>query len=357
MQYSYGDEANLVKVSVVVIGLNEGSRLRSCLELIFTSELKPVEVIYVDSGSTDQSVEIAKSVPGVRVFVLDTNTPSPGMGRNVGLSQCCGDYVQFVDGDMLLAPDWLGRGIEVIRKSDDLCCICGHVVEEEKKRSLFEDILSIDWESKLIGEVQAPGGGGLFHREKLIELGGYRNDLIAAEETELGARIIENGYKINRLPAPMCKHKLGISRFSQFWTRAKRSGCSRMQILRHSRSEHKWDTFRAPTFSIGSMLIFAIAIIIKNPMLIFLWIGMLSIMSFRIGHRYYRLTKQFNRSMLFGFLNYVGMLPWTHGFIYEFFSHRVTCVEEKIYFSELSDKGSLIKRSVPNNDIRINLSK
>jgi hypothetical protein len=166
-----------------------------------------------------------------------------------------------------------------------------------KKRSLFEDILSIDWESKPIGEVQAPGGGGLFHREKLIKVGGYRNDLTAAEETELGARIIDNGYKIKRIPVPMCKHKLGISRFPQFWTRAKRSGCSRMQILRHSPSEHKWDTYRAPTFSIGSMLLFAVALSLQNLSLIFLWICMLCIMSFRVGYRYYRLTGNDNRKL------------------------------------------------------------
>src|SRR3982750_3005760 len=74
-------------VSVVVIGLNEEERLRDSLEAGFANKPRgiDIEVIYVDSGSTDRSVQIASAVPGVQVLHLPGPERSAARARNFGL--------------------------------------------------------------------------------------------------------------------------------------------------------------------------------------------------------------------------------------------------------------------------------
>jgi glycosyltransferase involved in cell wall biosynthesis len=88
-------------VAVVIIGRNEGKRLKKS---IVSSTADNREVVYVDSGSTDGSVELAKSL-GVDVVELDPSTPfTAARGRNAGFRYLrekgmAFSFVQFVDGD------------------------------------------------------------------------------------------------------------------------------------------------------------------------------------------------------------------------------------------------------------------
>src|SRR5688572_1013959 len=89
-------------VGVVVIGRNEGERLKRCLRSLLDQGARPI--VYVDSGSVDDSVEFARSL-GVEVVNLDTSIPfTMARGRNAGFAELDRRYpnlswVQFVDGD------------------------------------------------------------------------------------------------------------------------------------------------------------------------------------------------------------------------------------------------------------------
>ena len=99
-------------VGVVVIGRNEGERLQRCLMSLLAQGAGPI--VYVDSGSSDGSVAFARSV-GVIVVNLDTSVPfTMARGRNAGFAELQRKYpslrwVQFVDGDCEVRPDWIAR--------------------------------------------------------------------------------------------------------------------------------------------------------------------------------------------------------------------------------------------------------
>src|SRR5262245_10695925 len=99
-----------MKSGVVVIGRNEGDRLKRCLQSVSNAGA----VVYVDSGSTDGSVEWARN-HHFEVVDLDMNLPfTAGRGRNVGFRRLKAratdiDCVQFVDGDCEMDPVWLER--------------------------------------------------------------------------------------------------------------------------------------------------------------------------------------------------------------------------------------------------------
>jgi len=86
-------------LSIVVIGRNEGSRLVRCFQSIqgIHASGTKVETIYVDSGSTDGSPEVAESF-GAKVIVLKTDRPTAALGRDTGWRNASSDFILFLDG-------------------------------------------------------------------------------------------------------------------------------------------------------------------------------------------------------------------------------------------------------------------
>ena len=132
-------------LSVVVIGRNEGERLRRCLESV--ESMNPVaggfELIYVDSGSVDKSVEIAAS-HGARVIQLPSQRPSAAMARNAGWRAAHAEWVLFLDGDTVLHP---GFPCSALNYSDlkPVGVIWGHRREIRPTANLFHRVLDLDW--------------------------------------------------------------------------------------------------------------------------------------------------------------------------------------------------------------------
>src|SRR5580698_9159558 len=90
-------------ISVVVIGRNEGERLRRCLQSVLSMahDNFQTEIIYVDSGSTDGSVSLAEAM-GAKAIALQPERPTAALGRNAGWRLATGSIVLFLDGDTIL---------------------------------------------------------------------------------------------------------------------------------------------------------------------------------------------------------------------------------------------------------------
>lgn len=97
-------------ISFIVIGKNEGFRLTMCLDSIYCSiqknSISDYEVIYVDSKSTDDSLERVKHYPEVKVFSI-TGECNAAIARNIGGCEAMGDILVFLDGDMELQSDFI----------------------------------------------------------------------------------------------------------------------------------------------------------------------------------------------------------------------------------------------------------
>lgn len=212
-------------VGVVVIGRNEGERLRSCL----TSAVREVrQLLYVDSGSTDGSVALAKSL-GVETLTLDARTLfSAARARNEGrerLRQLQPDlqYLQFVDGDCELCDGWLAIAADFLDTHADVAVVSGRLREKRPEGSLFNMLIQFEWDVP-IGEVRNCGGVAMMRASAFDQARGFRTDLIAGEEPELCVRLLSKGWRIWRLDRDMALHDLDMSRFSQWWNREVRSG-------------------------------------------------------------------------------------------------------------------------------------
>lgn len=212
-------------LGVVAIGRNEGERLRCCLNSVVRYGLP---VVYVDSRSTDNSVELARSM-GVEVVELDLSLPfTAARARNTGfewLLQLDPDikFVQFVDGDCEVVRGWLDRARVELNTRPDIAIVYGRRRERHRNETVYNRLADLEWDMP-IGEVKACGGDAMVLTDAFRRVGGYNPSIIAAEDDELCLRIRREGWKILRMDVDMTIHDMAMSRFGQWWKRAVRCG-------------------------------------------------------------------------------------------------------------------------------------
>ncbi len=214
-----------------MIGRNEGARLERCLaSLSAHSNL----IVYVDSGSTDGSVELAERM-GARTAMLDMSQPfSAARARNRGfdLLQVIEpgiEYVQFIDGDCELVDGWLNQALAFLAAHPEVAAICGRRRERFPEASLYNQLADVEWNTP-VGEAAACGGDSLMRASAFAVVGGFQPRLIAGEEPELCARLRRGGWKIWRIDADMTVHDAAMTRFGQWWRRGVRSGHGYAQV-------------------------------------------------------------------------------------------------------------------------------
>ncbi len=221
------------QVGLVAIGRNEGERLRQCLLSVIG---KVAHVVYVDSGSTDGSIELARSLL-VDVVELDLSTPfTAARARNAGFAHLLQkntqlEFVQFVDGDCEVVEGWIERALEQLEAQPNLAVVCGRRRERFPKQSIYNQLCDMEWDTP-IGEAKACGGDSMMRVKAFQQVGGFNPALIAGEEPELCVRLRQKEWKILRIDAEMTLHDAQMTRFSQWWKRALRAG--------HAYAEGAW---------------------------------------------------------------------------------------------------------------------
>jgi GT2 family glycosyltransferase len=212
-------------LGVVVIGRNEGERLRRCLSTVCRWNLT---VIYVDSNSTDGSSALARTL-GAEVVDLDLSRPfTAARARNIGFARLeeidpnvC--FVQFVDGDCELVDGWLAQAIQVFEERPEVAVVCGRRREQFPQQSIYNRLADLEWNTP-VGEAKYCGGDAMMRVAAFRQVGGFNPDLIAGEEPELCVRLRRQGWIILRIDAEMTLHDLAMTQFRQWWRRTIRNG-------------------------------------------------------------------------------------------------------------------------------------
>lgn len=198
----------LPNVSIVVIGLNEEDNLDSTFNAIKSIDYPKdkYEIIYVDTNSTDRSVEIAKKHIE-KVIIEKREWSTPGLVRNRGLVEAKYSIVHFIDGDVIINKDYLRKAVEKIQQSN-IDAVYGYL--EEKSKSGINDILLTHWKDRKEGYHTATGGGGTYKKDALLRIDGYDERIRKGQETELGERFLKAGFKIWFMNTSMGVHDYGV---------------------------------------------------------------------------------------------------------------------------------------------------
>lgn len=208
-------------LAVVVIGRNEGERLVRCLDSIGLA----VPIVYVDSGSTDDSLASATAF-GAHVVALDmTSAFTAARARNAGRAALDDEVtlIQFVDGDCVLQSGWLHAAQAALEMDEGLAAVFGRGREVAPRSSVYNWLCDLEW-AIVPGPARYFGGVVMLRAAALDAAGGYPEGMIAGEEPDLALRLRAAGWRIEALPVEMMLHDAAMTRFSQWWRRSVRSG-------------------------------------------------------------------------------------------------------------------------------------
>lgn len=220
----------MVDVGIVVIGRNEGARLRQCLVSI--RDVTACPVVYVDSGSTDDSVANARACGVADILEMDSSRPfSAARARNEGLAHLIARhpeirFVQFIDGDCTLLAGWLEHASRALQDDAGRAAVIGHLMEINTEATTYNRLCALEWRSSPgdLKDFGSLGGISMMRVDVLRKLGGFNPDVIAGEDSELGVRMNLAGYKVTKIDHPMAMHDANITSFRQWWRRAVRAG-------------------------------------------------------------------------------------------------------------------------------------
>jgi GT2 family glycosyltransferase len=294
---------------VVAIGRNEGDRLKQCL----TSASDAAQAVYVDSGSSDGSVQWAM-ISGIDVLELDLTLHfTAARARNAGvrrLKELAPDlsYVQFIDGDCQLNRTWPGEAASFLHSNPAVGAVFGRRRERFPERSIYNRLCDKEWDGP-IGEVLSCGGDVMMRLRAFEAAGGFRDALIAGEEPELCVRLRALGWKIWRLDREMTAHDAAMLHFRQWWRRQMRSGYAFAQgAALHGRRPERhwvWESCRALLWGIGFPFLIACAFSILG------WWGLLLplIYPIQIMRRTTRMPGPWPLRLQFAFFEQLSRFP------------------------------------------------
>jgi len=243
----------LENVAAVAIGRNEGDRLKLCLNSLVA---KLRTVVYVDSGSTDGSVEFARSL-GVHVVELDMTSPfTAARARNEGFRRVVcvaptAKYVFFIDGDCQMTEGWPSAATSEFNRRPEVAVVCGRLRERHPEHSVYNRIADLEWDAPL-GEIDASGGVFVIRSDVFDSAGRFEESIRAGEEPELCQRVRANGFKVVRLPDEMARHDIAMTHFCQWWRRQIRNAYGALDVAtRFGLRKFRRHVFSATLWAIG----------------------------------------------------------------------------------------------------------
>lgn len=297
----------------VIIGRNEGVRLKKCIQSI-AEQIDTI--VYVDSGSSDGSAEYVESL-GVDVLRLNMTIPfSAARARNEGyrlLNQKYNNlkFVQFIDGDCECSEGWLFAAHSYLQNNETIAIVSGRRNEKYPKESIYNLLCDVEWDTP-IGVAEACGGDFMVRKGAFNDVGGFNSTIISGEEPEMCYRLRGENWSIYRLDYPMTTHDAAITRFSQWWKRCIRSGHGSAQGFLLHLQDGKGYCFRESVriwfwAFIYPVLILSLTLFINTSYILLASVYLIQFI--RILFRSYKRLKKLNLSFAYSFFIIIGKWP------------------------------------------------
>lgn len=116
-------------ISVIVPMYNAEKTIEKCVKSIQVSEYREIEIILINDGSKDKTLEICRKLQNndERIYIIDKKNSGAGESRTEGLKVARGEFVSFVDADDWISKEMYSKMIKVVKSEDADVCFCGFV--------------------------------------------------------------------------------------------------------------------------------------------------------------------------------------------------------------------------------------
>ena len=209
------------EVSIVIPNYNGKHFLEDCLKAVFAQDIENMEVIVVDNGSCDGSLEYLNAYPGVRTIALDKNYGFCG-AVNAGIKATNSDYVILLNNDTEVDRNFAKELLNAIRE-DEKIFSCSSKMVQFHDRNRMDDAgdyyCALGWafgrgKNGFVEDYDHPAkifascAGAAIYRKKMLESLGYfdENHFAYLEDIDIGYRAKIHGYKNVYAPKAVVYH-------------------------------------------------------------------------------------------------------------------------------------------------------
>lgn len=200
-------------VSVIIPVHNREELILEALDSVKTQTYRPIELIVVDDGSSDNTVEVLETwkaeneSPNLTVHVIEQENQGAPVARNRGLIESKGEYIQFLDSDDLLHPQKIEIHANALKESES----CRYVWSEfdrfynerrpDWKKYASEDIASsIRAQQIAVFNLPHTGWAGLYERGLCYQIGPWNESLQRWQDLEYNVRASHQGGIAKKIP-------------------------------------------------------------------------------------------------------------------------------------------------------------
>jgi GT2 family glycosyltransferase len=193
-------------ISVQILNWNRAEDTQRAIISAKKQTYENIEIIVVDNGSSDNSVELTKiNFPDIKIIKLDKNYGCPG-GRNLGIPHCNGEFIFYLDNDGVLHEKAIENAYNTITKNPTCGILTGIVYD-------FKTPMDIDANCKIKSkknyDTNLFQGGICLHKKEIYDLIGYYPDhfMYGAEEHFLSLKMFDTNFKILKDESVILWHK------------------------------------------------------------------------------------------------------------------------------------------------------
>lgn len=194
-----------LRVSVILTVLNEAGSLEALLEAMFAQSHVPDEVVVVDGGSRDGTMDVLQRVAARHPTLRYASEPGVNIarGRNLAIALATGDVIAVTDGGCRPDSGWLEGLLAPMEQDPSIAATSGQILVET--RGVFEDFVGLLYTLRREERVRAQGlfygRSSAFRKELWERVGGYPEWLYTAEDSLFALRAKQLGFRIAFAPA------------------------------------------------------------------------------------------------------------------------------------------------------------
>ena len=217
------------KVTVLLFSYNHEKFIRACMDSVLAQTFRDFELIVIDNGSTDESLDIARSYCGRDRYTLIENAGNTGFSHavNQGIAIAKGEYMALFNNDAFAEPDWLAELIKTADADPKIFAVSSLMLRYYEPELADDagdyvtilgfackrgDGLKASRYTKPCRVFSACGGAALYRKSILDEIGVFDELFFAYyEDVDLSWRANNFGYRNVYCPTARCRHICGAT--------------------------------------------------------------------------------------------------------------------------------------------------
>lgn len=221
----------MVVISVIIPAYNAEKTIRETAESVLSQSFRDLELIIINDGSTDKTVEVVSGLADERIHLFSYPNAGPQRSRNRGIEKAAGDYISFLDADDLWTTDKLESQLTALQENPT-CAVAyswtdfidesGNRLPGGQRFSFANDV----YEQFFLGNFLGSGSNPLIRKDALLTVGPFDESVIAAQDWEMWIRLAAQ-YHFAVVPKPQVLYRRSFGSWSSNLKRQEQ-GCKQV---------------------------------------------------------------------------------------------------------------------------------